>query len=271
MLRQITSIRLTNINTLPLSKTAAYNESGGAGFNIKNGYKVRLFSHNTYEATPRATDPRVFQISNLDYGADVEVGDGQFTNVPTTSSGSGTGMLVSFNIKQNAISDARITANGTGYTAGERITINVATAQGGTQPFFDLNVSPRPGGNTFTSIQLPTTALELMPISYTVPPMGSIDVAEMYQMYRQTANRYPFLNDVDFATINPLCFKIQTHKVGRAMFDEHEETSIQFNAQLNAPPRDAQGRLIRYAVLTVGFYDSIAEIEYSGNVTTTLQ
>lgn len=86
------------------------------------------------------------------------------------------------------------------------------------------------------------------------------DWALMYQMYRATANASPFLKDSNFDSIKPLCFQIAATK---SAYDEVEETSIQFQAQLSGAQNSGM------AVVMVSFTDHIIEISKEGQVMVT--
>jgi hypothetical protein len=89
-------------------------------------------------------------------------------------------------------------------------------------------------------------------------PYPSLDLAEIYQMYRATCNRAPFLKASDFTNIQPICFQIGSRSDGA--WDLAEDTAIAFKGTLSAAMAKD------YALILVSFTDTVMSFAASGQV-----
>lgn len=90
------------------------------------------------------------------------------------------------------------------------------------------------------------------------------DISEIYQMYRQTCNRNPFLTSGDFTNKQILCFQLGTRTDG---WDVAETTSLSFEAQFSAAPfHDITGQPVNWACMLVSFTPSAIEFGNDGSV-----
>jgi hypothetical protein len=71
-----------------------------------------------------------------------------------------------------------------------------------------------------------------------------------YELYRACANEQPFLNDIDFTNVLPLCFPIAGSK---EVWNLTEDVSVSFQARLSAAPT------AKYAVVMISFTDALME------------
>jgi hypothetical protein len=86
---------------------------------------------------------------------------------------------------------------------------------------------------------------------------SSLDVGTAYQLYRACANEQPFLNDVDFTNVLPLCFAIAGSKEA---WNLTEDVSVAFQARLSVSPT------AKYAVVMISFTDALMEFSREGQV-----
>jgi len=116
-------------------------------------------------------------------------------------------------------------------------------------------------GTTLSNVSLSIGGARTYPVH---PYQGAANtrfpgnVAQLYQMYRMTANGHPFLRSQDMAALRPVCFQIGTR--GHSHMDSMEDVSVQFKATLSAPQAAA------YCVVLVSFTDSTLELDVSGRV-----
>ena len=89
---------------------------------------------------------------------------------------------------------------------------------------------------------------------------NSLDLGVLYQLYRACANDKPFLRDIDFTNIQPLCFPISATKEA---WDPSEEVSLSFQGRLSGVPPS------NYSIVMVSFTDSIIEMTKEGQVLVT--
>lgn len=120
-----------------------------------------------------------------------------------------------------------------------------------------------------TSRTYPVQALNQSPSTRTIINLGSggavgvfaplgidhvnFDLSQIYAMYVATAHKYPFLKDVDFTNIQPLCFQI-THESMNG-WTEAEDVTLQFHGVFAGTVPAAA-----YVLTLVSFTDSIVEI-----------
>jgi hypothetical protein len=79
---------------------------------------------------------------------------------------------------------------------------------------------------------------------------SSLDVGTAYELYRACANEQPFLNDIDFTNVLPLCFPISGSKEA---WNLTEDVSVAFQARLSVSPT------AKYAVVMISFTDALME------------
>jgi hypothetical protein len=89
---------------------------------------------------------------------------------------------------------------------------------------------------------------------------SSLDLATAYELYRACANEQPFLNDIDFTNVLPLCFQIGGSKES---WNLTEDVSVSFQARLSAAPT------AKYAVVMISFTDALMEFTREGQVLVT--
>lgn len=90
----------------------------------------------------------------------------------------------------------------------------------------------------------------------------TLTLAELYQMYRQTTTGGPaFLDSSETTNIQPLCFQIQTPTDG---WDQTDDVQVQFQGTLTAGP--GAPNIGAWALILVGFYDSLLEVASSGQI-----
>lgn len=109
------------------------------------------------------------------------------------------------------------------------------------------------GGRTY-----PVQPLVQQPAAGGPLPISSYDMAEIYQMYRATCNRSPFLKSSDFTNITPLCFQIGSRSDGA--WDLAEDTAIAFKGTLN------KVQAADYALVLVSFTETVMSFAASGQV-----
>jgi hypothetical protein len=89
----------------------------------------------------------------------------------------------------------------------------------------------------------------------------SLDLSVMYQLYRACANDHPFLRDVDFTNVAPICFPIGSGSSDG--WDMSEDVSVSFQARISNPTT------ANFSILMVSFTDSLIEFTRQGQVLVT--